>query len=148
MSTKHGDNSGADLVEEALDLQKEPEALAVPEKGFKPWHKPRKHFVRLRQWSDEVKALITDLSRMRAGALPERLRYLTLPGDELLDIRVLHDACAEKKVRLRYLGFNTPEGGVRRLESELSQAKVQRAQIPPCSPRVRKEQSNIDHLGI
>ncbi len=36
------------------------------------------------------------------------LRYLTLPGNDLLDIRHIHDSvCRPNQIKLKYLGFNT-----------------------------------------
>lgn len=72
------------------------------EREFQPWHRPRKQYVRSRQWSREVGLLARDLD------LAGELRYLTLPGSDLLDIRYLAESvCAPRDVRLKYLGFNT-----------------------------------------
>jgi hypothetical protein len=70
---------------------------------FKPWHKPRKHFVRLYQWCYETRQL---LKRLKPGDDGE-LRYLGLPGEDLLDIRVLQGVCQKFKVKLRYIGFDS-----------------------------------------
>ncbi len=101
------EEAGADLVRDSLDERLPPTPEPAAQKPFQPWHKPRKQFIRLRQWCDEVKALLAELTKAR-GAAPASLSYLTLPGDELLDVRVLHDVCGAQSVRLRYLGFNTP----------------------------------------
>jgi hypothetical protein len=79
---------------------------AVPEpmplKAFAPWHLPRKQWVRQSQWRKCTKRL------MRRLQLDDRpLRYLGLPGTELLDLEVLASFCAETNVRFRYLGFNS-----------------------------------------
>lgn len=79
-------------------------------KSFKPWHKPRKHFVRLNQWCHETRELLKILNY----PADSELRYLGLPGEDLLDIRVLKGVCQEAKVKLRYLGF----------DSSLSSARV------------------------
>lgn len=72
------------------------------EREFQPWHRPRKQYVRSRQWSREVGLLARDLD------LAGELRYLTLPGSDLLDIRYLAESvCATREIRLKYLGFNT-----------------------------------------
>lgn len=73
------------------------------EREFQPWHRPRKQFVRSCQWARELGYLVRDLK------LADRpLRYLTLPGSDLLDIRHFADSvCAPHKVQLKYLGFNT-----------------------------------------
>lgn len=72
-------------------------------KTFKPWHKPRKHFVRLNQWSKETRKLL-ELVRPGDGG---ELRYLGLPGEDLLDIRVLKTLCVKRNLKLRYLGFDS-----------------------------------------
>ena len=71
-------------------------------KEFKPWHKPRKQFVRRKQWS----ALLRRLYKNRGPGDP--LRYLGLPGTDLIDLRYLHDQlCSDNARPLCFLGFNT-----------------------------------------
>ena len=71
-------------------------------KEFKPWHKPRKQFVRREQLS----ALLLRLYEQRKPGDP--LCYLGLPGTDLIDLRYLHDQlCSESERPLRFLGFNT-----------------------------------------
>ena len=71
-------------------------------KEFKPWHKPRKQFVRREQLS----ALLLRLYETREPGDP--LRYLGLPGTDLIDLRYLHEQLCRKKDRqLSFLGFNT-----------------------------------------
>ena len=78
-----------------LPIQTEP-------KEFKPWHKPRKQFVRRKQLS----ALLRRLYEKREPGDP--LRYLGLPGTDLIDLRYLHEQlCRASNRRLRFLGFNT-----------------------------------------
>lgn len=73
----------------------------VARKEYKPWHKPRKHYIRLNQWQCESEKLIDRL------ALRDRpLRYFSLPGEDLIDIRVLHNLCNQKGVKLRCFGLN------------------------------------------
>lgn len=75
---------------------------ARTEREFQPWHRPRKQYVRSFQWSRELGFLARDLG------LDSELRYLTLPGNDLLDIRHLAESvCTPRGLRLRYLGFNT-----------------------------------------
>ena len=69
---------------------------------FKPWHKPRKQFVRRKQLS----ALLLRLYESRETEAP--LRYLGLPGTDLIDLRYLHEQlCRPTDRSLRFLGFNT-----------------------------------------
>ncbi len=70
---------------------------------FKPWHKPRKHFLRLNQWCHETRKLLKQIKTDEGG----ELRYFGLPGEDLLDIRVLKGVCDRAKIKLRYLGFDS-----------------------------------------
>ena len=71
-------------------------------KEFKPWHKPRKQFVRREQLS----VLLRRLYEKREPGDP--LHYLGLPGTDLIDLRYLHEQlCRETGRPLRFLGFNT-----------------------------------------
>lgn len=99
------------MAEELNDTHDEgiyPEAPghAVPEpmplSEFAPWHLPRKQWVRNLQWRDCTRRLAKELQ------LDDRpLRYLGLPGTELLDLEVLANLCVQLRIRFRYLGFNT-----------------------------------------
>ena len=74
-------------------------------KDFKPWHKPRKQYVRDKQWIRLIDDLITKY-------LPtdKTIKYLSLPGDDLLDLRYLHDkVCTPKNLKIKFLGFNKGE---------------------------------------
>ena len=77
------------------------QTVRMKKTDFKPWHKPRKHFLRLMQWCSETEKLMTRLN-LPAGS---EMRYLGLPGEDLLDLRVIKDVCP-KGVQLRYLGFD------------------------------------------
>ena len=71
-------------------------------KEFKPWHKPRKQFVRREQLS----TLLLRLFERRETEDP--LRYLGLPGTDLIDLRYLYEQLCHTKGRpLSFLGFNT-----------------------------------------
>jgi len=61
----------------------------VPEKRFKPWHKPRKHYLRVYQWCQQIATLIKDLGLGESDSL----RYLGMPGEDLLDVRTLQGVC-------------------------------------------------------
>ena len=85
-----------------------------PIKEFKPWHRPRKQWIREQQWREGILGLIDSLP------LTDRpFTYLSLPGDDLLDVRVIYDACYLEKVRLRFLGFNSL-GNNQAAQTELS----------------------------
>lgn len=71
-------------------------------KDFLPWHRPRKQYVRGKQWCQEILKMIDEV-------LPENniLKYLGLPGDDLLDLRYFHEQiCEPNNIHLKYLGFN------------------------------------------
>ncbi|MXY44322.1 MAG: hypothetical protein F4Y50_09805 [Dehalococcoidia bacterium] len=71
-------------------------------KEFRPWHRPRKQFVRREQLS----ALLQRLYERREPGDP--LRYLGLPGTDLIDLRYLHQQlCRPSDRPLSFLGFNT-----------------------------------------
>src|SRR5258706_14178098 len=70
---------------------------------FKAWHKPRKHYVRLKQWCEETRKYI----KRSDHSFSDELRYLGMPGEDLLDIRVLKGVCEKAKINLRYLGFDS-----------------------------------------
>jgi len=94
------------------DIYPETPRHAVPEPvpldEFFSWHLPRKQWVRRKQWADTTAALIDSI-----GPLDRPVRYLGLPGTEMLDLEVLAETCMEKNIRLKYIGFNsgaqTPE---------------------------------------
>ena len=96
----------------------------LPEpKEFKPWHKPRKQFVRREQWS----ALLQGLYENRAAGDP--LRYLGLPGTDLIDLRYLHkQLCQENDRPLCFLGFNleAQPGSSAQVELNVSLDEVRR----------------------
>ena len=63
-------------------------------KVFLPWHKPRKQYVRGEQWCKEILKMVDEV-------LPENniLKYLGLPGDDLLDLRYFHEQICDGKIR-------------------------------------------------
>lgn len=94
-----------DLVAVYGEQEAEPDdvaELAGNRDDFKPWHHPVKQIVRSRQWAKLTKKLIDD----RPQGAPQVLRYFTLPGADLLDVRVLADICQPKDVKIEYFGFD------------------------------------------
>lgn len=95
-----------DLGEDQYDIFSETTyelPLKTVPKQFKAWHKPRKQYVRLKQWCAFIDAAIPTF---RLDGRP--LRYLGLPGSELLDIRLIHEhICLKHELEFRFLGFNT-----------------------------------------
>nr|BDD47029.1 hypothetical protein 1 [bacterium] len=95
-----GDTVDDNLLEGIAPKKVEHE-VPVPEKEFRGWHKPRKQLVRREQWLREIAILIPNLRL--DGKL---LRYLTLPGEDMFDIRLLSEFCKRKGLALKPLGFN------------------------------------------
>ena len=101
--------------------QAEPEHAVTGGREFAPWHHPRKQFVRIKQWCAEVNRLIP----MLGLAQGDPFRYLTLPGNELLDVRALHGVVQSRGVTLRYTGFNSVgQDTPAQAELALSQSEV------------------------
>lgn len=78
-----------------------PGSRAEPISEFKPWHHPRKQYVRSHQWGAAIESLVDELTDRHV------LSYLCLPGEDMLDVGVLADLCHRKGRRLRYLGYDT-----------------------------------------
>lgn len=97
----------------------------LPPKEFKPWHRPRKQWIRVKQWKQETLRLVD------AIILTDRpLTYLSLPGDDLLDVRVIYEACERKQVKLRFLGFNNPVGNSTAMDAERSLSIAEVVSLP------------------
>lgn len=111
-------------AQEQLDeyLPVQPELTPPTKREFKPWHKPRKQYIRRKQWCREIQKLI------RANHFPpdnQVLRYLTLPSEDMLDIRVIEEILQEKSMKLKYLGFcNVSRGSADDTRMSISEAEV------------------------
>jgi hypothetical protein len=116
-----------DNLLEGIAPKKISHELPSVEKKFRGWHKPRKQFVRRNQWLGEVEALIPCLRL--DGKL---LRYFTLPGPGMLDVRLLMGFCIQKGLRLSPLGFNEELSFSSPTEFNISSNEV-RNDIEPCS---------------
>ena len=102
-------------------------------KDFLPWHRPRKQFVREKQWTEQLLKLVTD-SPPETGVI----KYLGLPGDDLLDLRHFHDKiCVPRGLKLKFLGFNKgmKPGQEHKTELEISLDEVNRL---PCVDNTSK----------
>ena len=107
---------------EDMDFGRAPEhsALQRLKTDFAGWHHPRKQHVRIQQWCAAARSLIRETGLDAAHPF----RYLTLPGDELLDVRALHGVCEREGVPLRYVGFNSAQGEGQ-AELNISRSEVQ-----------------------
>ena len=114
----------------------------VEPKEFKSWHRPRKQFVRRKQLS----AL---LRRLYARRQPEDpLRYLGLPGTDLMDLRYLHEElCRANDRPLRFLGFNTEvqRGSPAHIELSLSLDEIRR--LPSVDPQSEVIHDDFRRIG-
>lgn len=99
--TNKGSGQAIGLMDTSFDNAKY-EAPKPSKRKFLPWHRPRKHYVRKEQWQHQIEELAN------IGALEaQTLRYLGLPGTDLLDIRHFHKTlCVPKNLALYFLGFN------------------------------------------
>lgn len=94
------DDALAGLIEDSEGTVLD-DVIETRQRSFKPWHRPRKHYLRIHQWCAEIRKLIPKL-KLTGRALS----YLSLPGDDMLDIRAIHGVCVKEDIPLRYLGFN------------------------------------------
>lgn len=70
---------------------------------FAPWHHPVKQIVRHYQWS----MLTTELLKgSRSNQDGDVLRYFTLPGVDLLDVKAIAEAVRPYNTKIEYFGFN------------------------------------------
>lgn len=92
-----------------IDIPTAPtENLTPLKKTVKPWHAPRKQWIRVYQWNAQIEKLIDEIQN-ESNSEPRHISYLSLPGTELLDVRMVLQMCNAKNVRLKFLGFNDPE---------------------------------------
>ena len=69
---------------------------------FKPWHKPRKQFIRDVQWLNQFKMLF----REKKYKEMDRVNYFGLPGGDLLDINYIYQGLVENNIlKYKVLGF-------------------------------------------
>lgn len=86
------------------DKPSPPPAAGLKQQFF-PWHHPVKHLVRDYQWADLTEKL---LKEYRTDDERNRLRYFTLPGADLLDIRVLSKRLKPQYgTSIQYFGFDS-----------------------------------------
>lgn len=95
---------------------------APPQRPFQPWHRPRKQWIRRYQWHDSLVEMLRDTHFPADGRI---MRYLSLPGDDLLDVRVLREACEQAGVDLRFTGLNSVgPGSARDVQLNIAESEV------------------------
>jgi len=109
---------GDDFIDDALPPDIDEDAVPLELDQLFPWHRPRKQKVRQSQWIALTKGLLTKLQQTGALAAsnvslpdgkvfeaPPEVKYLTLPGLDYLDVRLLGEAANELGCKLTTLGF-------------------------------------------
>lgn len=96
-----GSGDLAEIYGEDFGQPEQPELFPDKRLNFAPWHHPVKQLVRKTQWEALVRRLVQD--NPPDGNV---LRYFTLPGADLLDVRVIADGCAPLGVQIEYFGFD------------------------------------------
>ncbi|MER7367274.1 PP_RS20740 family protein [Nonomuraea wenchangensis] len=95
-------------VEEFGPRYEQPLPSALPPREFKPWHRPRKQFVRRTQWVQSFNKLVEDV--LHADPSRRVFGYIGLPGNDLIDVRLFADVCSMRGRKLAYLGFDRAAG--------------------------------------
>jgi len=123
----HDEEEHADDIVEMVEY-----AAPMPSatKEFLPWHRPRKQYVRHHQWCHEIVRMIADVPPV--GGV---LKYLGLPGVDLLDLRHFHTAvCQTQNVDLRFLGFNSSARPASKAHTELNISLDEVRRLPRVDP--------------
>jgi hypothetical protein len=102
-------------------IARRPVVEEPPRRTFKPWHRPRKQWIRRYQWHDPLLEMLRETHFPADGRI---MRYLSLPGEDLLDVRVLREACEQAGVDLRFTGLNSVGPGTAR-DVQLNMAESQ-----------------------
>ena len=131
-----------------------PEHSVLTRKKFKPWHHPRKHWVRINQLCKYSQILFNE-----SYFQDNTIKYLTLPGEELmdvqtiiakigseelLDIQALEGAFEGSKKRgllLKYIGFNNiGDNKEKRATLEYAESTIKDSSIVHRESRVINDQ--------
>lgn len=103
-------------------IARRPVVEAPPRRPFQPWHRPRKQWIRRYQWHDSLLEMLRETHFPADGRI---MRYLSLPGDDLLDVRVLREACEQAGVDLRFTGLNSVgPGSARDVQLNIAESEV------------------------
>ena len=131
------DKDQDEIESEILDLEGSLEINEPQKLEFRPWHKPRKQFVRREQWLIHAENRIVALKEEHAVANDKPLRYLTLPGPDMLDVVQLAELCKTHSVQLHFTGFfyGSPDQSAR-LRQNISDVRSRVAGIITPTSRV------------
>ncbi|EKO3431562.1 PP_RS20740 family protein [Vibrio fluvialis] len=90
------------------------------DKAFKPWHKPRKQYIRDKQWADSLLRLLNDSKYKNI----DTIKYFGLPGGDLLDVNYIHKrfngSDRAKNKTLGVYGFIKDNEDFQKAQGELS----------------------------
>ena len=102
------------IATDSLPTRVEQPAVPVRLNTVYPWHRPRKQYIRTEQWLNLSRRLIE--RELRSGRVVRRqdesypeIKYLTLPGIDYLDVRMLSDVCRELDCELTSTSFLSGE---------------------------------------
>lgn len=96
------DEGNIEDFEAVFGTEPEQPPVIQSRRDFAPWHHPVKQLIRKRQWADLTVRLLGDLE-----PTPSVLRYFTMPGPDLLDVRVLSDVSAARNIPVEFFGFDS-----------------------------------------
>jgi hypothetical protein len=111
--------------------------------NFLPWHKPRKQWMRVRQWAHPIAKLVDSL---KLKDLHEPLRYLSLPGPDLLDVRTIRPLCAERNIQLQFVGLNGGDD-----DSDVARTRALESQVralPGIHPGSEVVKDRFEQIGV
>lgn len=101
--------------------------------AFLAWHRPRKQYVREKQWSNAVLEVMTGRDQ------EDKIKYIGLPGIDLLDLRqMLRTVCEPQGRQLHYIGFDSVAGS---LSPEATELNISESELR--AQALVHEQSNV-----
>lgn len=107
--TPPANESDQQITDDVLPPITDDPAVPVELNKLMPWHRPRKQFIRERQWIYFSERLIRRLKDTPGLPVPPKdvpeVRYLTLPGTDYLDVRLLGELCLNHGCCLTSTGF-------------------------------------------
>ncbi|TDH38114.1 hypothetical protein E2A64_03015 [Pseudohoeflea suaedae] len=117
-SSEGPEDFGVELAEDSLPATVSTDAVPIRLNHLFPWHRPRKQKVRRDQWVGLANTLVRKLKQQNVLApkqmtLPDgssfqqapEIRYLTLPGLDYLDVRLIGEMCGDNDCKLESVGF-------------------------------------------
>ena len=109
MSNEEDHETDEDIAFDVLPMEVVEKAVPLELTQLSPWHRPRKQFVRQNQWLYLVKNLVGKISNthwlpVQASGIQE-LKYLTLPGIDYFDVKVIGEYCKTEGISVTSTGF-------------------------------------------